>query len=118
MKNRSSLLLSIAIISALVSVCVGFAPATQLAFQPARLVNGSASYKQRILFMSEEKGKEGTEVEVASETPQQPQGTFYDDEVRGALFVIGLLHRSQLLAITWLSILTTHSVVCAVRKTG
>lgn len=79
MKNRSLLLLSIAIISALVSVCVAFVPATQRAFQPARLVNGSASYKQRVLFMSEEQSKE-----VAPKKTQQPQGTFYDDEVRGA----------------------------------
>lgn len=90
MSKRSLLLLvPITILAFDASVCIAFAPASQRAFQPARLVNGSTSYKQRVLFMSEEKGKEGTEVEVAPEAPRQPQGTYYDDEVRSACTFAG-----------------------------
>lgn len=75
---RTLLFLSL-VLSAL-TFTAAFAPATQRTFQPARLIHGSASYKQRILYMSEEKKEESTE--VAPKASDQPQGTFYDDEVR------------------------------------
>ena len=66
------------ILSTAITLSGAFAPAKQHAIQPARLIQGATSYKQRVLFMSDESKEKAAEGEKESE----PKDTYYDDEVR------------------------------------
>ena len=84
----------LALIFSTVTLSGAFAPTKHHTFQQARLIQGAPSYKRRVLFMSDESKEKTSEGEKTAAAPSQPEGNYYDDEVRGVV-----LHREGLVVV-------------------